>query len=303
MPSEGPRERRLDDGAGRPVDRESYLRWLKESLGAVVDGRLEARYGAVVNKVKRDFEESPLWTGIGAALVDFDSAYRMRSDGYLLFLAEPERPPLLTKSFDSYVLKTYRRNVLENERWPEPPAGGWIVPDEGFEAVNDLVRTAFVVKYLDGVEFLAERLRALAEEHGWSAQLDFEARMEGHYAAHLCFRDEFAIPGPSWDTEPASVAVEVQITTQLQEVIRRLTHRYYEARREQPVPARSSWQWNYESDEFTANYLGHILHYVEGMIMEVRARQRDETKGTSTWSEARRRSSASTWSGWAWGRT
>ena len=38
-------------------------------MGAVVDGRLEARYDAVVNKVKRDFEESPLWAGIGEALV------------------------------------------------------------------------------------------------------------------------------------------------------------------------------------------------------------------------------------------
>ena len=35
------------------------------------------------------------------------------------------------------------------------------------------------------------------------------------------------------------------------------------------------WQWNYKGDEFTANYLGHILHYVEGMIMEIRDKQEE----------------------------
>ena len=36
------------------------------------------------------------------------------------------------------------------------------------------------------------------------------------------------------------------------------------------------WQWDYKSDEFSANYLGHILHYVEGMIVEIREKQKKE---------------------------
>jgi predicted NAD-dependent protein-ADP-ribosyltransferase YbiA (DUF1768 family) len=97
--------------------------------------------------------------------------------------------------------------------------------------------------------------------------------MEGHYAAHLCVCDTFEVPGERWDTKSVPVTVEIQITTQLQEAIRRLLHSYYEARRMLPVQERSDWQWEYGSDEFVANYLGHILHYVEGMIMEVRDRQ------------------------------
>lgn len=38
-------------------------------------------------------------------------------------------------------------------------------------------------------------------------------------------------------------------------------------------PLDIKWQWDYESDEFIPNYLGHILHYIEGMIMEVRKRE------------------------------
>jgi hypothetical protein len=55
-------------------------------------------------------------------------------------------------------------------------------------------------------------------------------------------------------------------------------HKYYEERRKRIKEENIKWQWNYKSDEFTVNYLGHILHYVEGMIMEVRETQKEEIK-------------------------
>lgn len=70
--------------------------------------------------------------------------------------------------------------------------------------------------------------------------------------------------------------IEIQITTQLQEVIRSLLHKYYEDRRKGVEAEGTKWQWDYKSDEFVANYLGHILHYVEGMIMDIREKQRKE---------------------------
>jgi hypothetical protein len=36
----------------------------------------------------------------------------------------------------------------------------------------------------------------------------------------------------------------------------------------------SDISWKYDSDQFISAYLGHILHYVEGMIIEVRDRKR-----------------------------
>ena len=78
-----------------------------------------------------------------------------------------------------------------------------------------------------------------------------------------------------WDTERVDVSIEIQITTQLQEVIRKLLHKYYEDRRKRIIEEDIKWQWNYKSDEFIANYLGHILHYVEGMIMEIREKQKE----------------------------
>jgi hypothetical protein len=57
-----------------------------------------------------------------------------------------------------------------------------------------------------------------------------------------------------------------------------LLHKYYEERRKKIGAEDVKWQWNYKTDEFVANYLGHILHYVEGMIMEIRDKQKEEMK-------------------------
>jgi hypothetical protein len=78
----------------------------------------------------------------------------------------------------------------------------------------------------------------------------------------------------SWDTQKVIVSVEIQITTQLQEVIRLLLHKYYSEKRKKGSIDKVKWQWNSSSEEFVANYLGHILHYVEGMILEIREKQR-----------------------------
>lgn len=57
--------------------------------------------------------------------------------------------------------------------------------------------------------------------------------------------------------------------TELQENIVNLLHKYYEGNRKK-IKSKEKWQWNYKSEEFAANYLGHMLHYLEGTIVEIR---------------------------------
>ncbi len=130
---------------------------------------------------------------------------------------------------------------------------------------------------MDGVEFLSEKILSHFASHGIDCRLFFEARDEGYYACHLYAKKEVEIPTLTWETEKILVTIELQISTQLQDVIRKMLHNYYETRRKQIVKDNSKWQWNYKSDEFSANYLGHILHYVEGMIMEIREKQKEGT--------------------------
>ena len=74
------------------------------------------------------------------------------------------------------------------------------------------------------------------------------------------------------------ITAELQITTQVQEGA---SENYftptYEERRITVEQEKSTWQWNYKSPEFAANYLGHVLHYVEGMIMGIREKQEKKT--------------------------
>ncbi len=105
--------------------------------------------------------------------------------------------------------------------------------------------------------------------------ITWEAREEGYYAGHVYVMHQFEIPKYPFDTEIFATKVEIQITTQLQEIIRQLLHQYYEENRK-ATDKNENWQWQYKSNEFSANYLGHILHYLEGMIVEVRDELRRE---------------------------
>lgn len=257
----------------RPENIDEYYRWLKSPIGVDITRATQTHYESVMFKVKSDLERSEFWKSVLEMLRTAGGEYLV-STGYNLF--QDDRPlQIVTKSFDSVVDKSFRKNVLQNRQWPNPPRHGtWIVPPTWLSQINDLVRTLVVVKYMDGVEFVMVRIKKLCDLMGLSCDTSFEAREEGYYAAHVYIKYNFEVPRLTWDTERVDLKIEFQITTQLQEVIRNMTHKHYETRRSMPQTEEIKWQWNHKSDEFVPYYLGHILHYVEGMIMEIREKQR-----------------------------
>lgn len=259
----------------KPKYPKEYKEWLRSEHKIEIDGRTRTHYESVTRKIKQDFESSDFWKVLKNDLREYNDKYHIDT-GYDLF-EKFDRPELLIKPFDSFLLKTFRKNIRDNKNWPQKPPGGWILPRNWFSRINDVLRTLFFVKYLDGVEFFARQLESLCDD-GLSFSKTFEAREEGYYAAHIYVRRAFEIPRVDWDTESVNCSVEIQISTQLQEVIRTMLHKYYEERRV-GVHGSRKWQWDYKSDEFAANYLGHILHYLEGMIMEVREKQKGHTDG------------------------
>jgi hypothetical protein len=257
----------------KPKTIDEYKRWLTVEHGEGINERSATYYDSATAKIKQGFEASDFWILLEKDFLEMDAQYRLKT-GYPLWVS-PSIPDLSVKPFGSFLLKTFRKNVLENKKWPAPPEGGWLLPSNWFSTVNDLVRTTFVVKYLDGVDFLVNSMQSICSDCKLDSQPHFEAREEGYYAAHFYVYREFEIPQVTWDTQLVRVSVELQITTQLQEVIRQLTRKYYEERRQRLKAPHMKWQWDYTSEEFVPNYLGHILHYLEGMIMEVREKQRE----------------------------
>lgn len=260
--------------AEKPTSLNQYKKWLYENHKIRISNATENHYDAVANKIRRDFQKHPFWTNLILALSEIDDEYLVET-GYPLLIVGQLKPELLVKPFDSFLLKTFRINILENENFPNEPQGNWILPDCWFLRIKDIIRTSFIVKYMDGVEFLIENIEKLSSQNGLETEASFEAREEGYYAAHLNIKSGFEIPKMNFETEKITTSIEIQVTTQLQEVIKRLLHKHYEERRNRIERPNRKWQWDYKSSEFSTNYLGHILHYIEGMILDVREKQND----------------------------
>ena len=165
-------------------------------------------------------------------LPEFETRYSLQT-GYGL-LTVPERPRLLTKDWDSFLAKTYRRNILRNDHFPGPPAEGWLLPPEWFSVIKDLVRTTFVVKYMDGVHELGLAIEDLAREAGLGCESTLEATAAGYFAGHVVVTSDFGVPSVGWQVDRRPVSVELQVTTQVQEVLRSLIHLNYEVDRCDP---------------------------------------------------------------------
>lgn len=265
----------------KPKTVSDYRQWLAKHHKVKLTTADRNYYESVLTKVRSSFVASVFWKNLAIELPEWNAEYLTRS-GYHL-VRNNDAPQVELKPYDSYILKTFRKNVIDNKGWPEAPEDGWCFPNQGFSRIHDLVRTLIEVKYLDGVQFIISKMVKLAEKSELAPPVvSFEAREEGYYAAHLNISETYEVPKPDWDTVKLPFVIEVQVTTQLQEVIRKLLHKYYEQRRKAIQEDDTKWQWNYRSDEFAANYLGHILHYVEGMIAELKGKaqmeEEDETR-------------------------
>jgi ppGpp synthetase/RelA/SpoT-type nucleotidyltranferase len=129
------------------------------------------------------------------------------------------------------------------------------------------------------VEELAENLLqcATGRRFGLEADLEEQAKESGYYAFHVCVRQEFSVGALDYQgTQERTSRIEIQVTTELAEVISQLTHAYYEVRRESS-PNGKTWQWDYVSDEFTSNFLGHELHALEARVMALRQKLRESS--------------------------
>jgi hypothetical protein len=255
----------------KPTTLKEYLAWLRNEWGIEI-GPSERNYYEVATRAMKDhLERAQFWPLLLSELPEYDAAYLAKC-GFLLLMSR-DRPAVDVKPFDSTLDKSYRKNVVLNKDFPNPPTDGWILPHNWLTALHDVVRTAITVKYLDGVTYLAERIERLASGLGHEVTVDWEAREEGYYAAHVNIRLPAEVPSQKWDTEKIDFNLEIQLTTQMQEAIRILTHDYYVGRRSTPTASGRKWQWDYDSDEFKANYLSHTLHHLEGLIMQVRGRK------------------------------
>lgn len=260
-----------------PID---YIKWWNNNFDTQIDLDAKKLYGSIAATVEDQFKHSDEYKEFIHQLSNHEAEYRRIYDydyDYDLLMKKPEEINLVIKNWKFFISKVWRKNVVHNTNWNKDkwtkkrcqPNGGWVTPDNWFYEIHDIVRTRIVVKYFDGVGFLLDKMCNHFEVYGCQCKPDWEAREEGYYAAHLNVIRDYELP-VGLTTQKKRISVEIQITTQMKDVITTLTHAYYARKREMLDPPDIKWQWNYRSDEFLPNYLGHILHYIDGALMQIK---------------------------------
>jgi hypothetical protein len=189
---------------------------------------------------------------------------------------------LQKKGYDSAIDKAYRLNVAWNRNWPRPPTSGeWVGPHNWHEHLDDLVRGILVCKYMDGPHLTCEGMKQLASEAGVDADYSSRQLDNGYYAYHFYLTVPVEFVDQDWEMKKCNLKVEVQVTTQLQELGRSLTHEGYVKRRSQLSQDKNAWKWDHSSDQFKAGYIAHTLHLIEGLILDMRNKSLSGLASTS----------------------
>lgn len=191
----------------------------------------------------------------------------------LYYPVKPSDLTILVKPWVSVLTKIYRVNYVHNRNYPGKPKGLETItlPNlYGHPKINDLLRARLICKYMDGLEAVASGLAKFCKEQSLNFRQYPMNSDVGYYARHcyislpveLMFGDQ---------VEEKSLWFELQLTTQLAEVIGTLTHGLYEGSRADASVARDDeWRWQPESQRFRSAYLGHTLHLLEGLIQTFR---------------------------------
>ena len=275
-----------------PSDRlpyEDYIRWYDREFGDNLgSGIAEQWYETVTDDALRSLEGSRFWKQLPANLEDWNSAFTADHGGYTLFEPTTRHPNEISKKpFDSVINKSYRWNVFENENWPDPPRRApstatdleerdrqdqrfWFGPHNWLTDFPDIFRVRLTTTYFDGVRYLADRIRDLAEQSTPQLpEVRLRAAHDGYHAAHVkIFHPLDTVDYENGDPISIHVQLEVQVTTTIQDTINKMLHRVYEAWRMTGPP--QNWEWDHRSSAFAVNYLGSTLHYLEGMIVMAR---------------------------------
>ena len=253
----------------RPIDLESYLSWAAHVLGCDFKDPKEVRiYETNVNNILTSVTQHPFFVGFSAEVAQWQEGYDHETNS-ALFMDSAE-PHLCVKSFRSVVDKSFRMNILWNKAFPKAPKRGWVNLQNIYAMLNDLVRGSLVCRFIDGPERVARCISDYAGRLDLVSRSYSQEREDGYYAFHVYVTFPVRVFDVDWNEADVSVEVEIQISTQLQEVLRSLTHHLYESQRLQVADTSGKWKWEFTSSRFKIGYLSHALHLLESVIVESR---------------------------------
>lgn len=255
----------------KPSDPETYGRFIEDITGRKL-ALLMDYYENATSLIRTDFCKSGFYRDLKNELNSLNDKYLIENNYRLLDLGLCL--VMKIKKFDDMLDKCFRRDILNNREWDTDSSlwfdrYDWAHPLNCFEKLNDVLRTRILLRYLDGVELVLSILKKMSNRYGTKYELEYKADERGYYGVHFVVLFPSEILDIENGTKEVSARIELQLCTQISEVVNELLHEYYERQRLEK-PTDKKWQWDFESDEFSPAYIGHISHYIEGAIMQAR---------------------------------
>ena len=254
----------------KPQNEEEYIEWSQKNDYGIFNDSVKRRYGVNLIAAKSAVNDHPFFVGIGSFLSRASSEY-LTNNGYpLLMESDGSSFEIVSKSYSSSLDKIFRLNVVWNRGFPKPPKAGWVTPDNMFFLLDDILRGTIVCKYVDGPGILSELLKGYAESCDVVCSYVPRQLDTGYYAYHFCVQIPVEIVDQDFNPVKVDLKVEIQITTQLQEIMYQITHKHYIAERSKAQSNRDAWKWDVKSNRFKSGYLAHTLHLLEAIVIELR---------------------------------
>lgn len=253
----------------KPISLEEYLKWAKDSLSSDFnDPRIERLYETNTSNIQNAIMQHDFFVFFSNHASNWQKEYNQKTYSELFMKSHDLR--MITKPYLSAIEKTYRMNILWNQNFPEPPEKGWVNHQSMFTQFNDIIRGNLVCRFIDGPDFVARKIIEYAKINKLSVRKYSQEREDGYYAYHVYISLPAKIFDINWNVEDVHIEAEIQITTQLQEVLKELTHKFYEKKRISIEQDTSKWKWDFSSSRFKVSYLSHTLHLLESIILESR---------------------------------
>lgn len=250
-----------------PKTLEEYFEWTQVTLQSDFnDSKSQRIYEVNLNNCFNAISEHSFLKGLQIEVEKWEAEYSTSTSSSLLMEKTP--PKLVQKPYSSAVDKSFRFNIIRNDNFPHPPNKGWVTTDNLYFYFNDLIRCCIVCKFIDGPRFITDKLMRYAKALGLERRRYSQERDDGYYAYHYYVKLPVRLVDRYWQEKDSSIEVEIQITTQPQDVLRSLTHNFYEKSRLSPEEDSSKWKWEFTSNRFRVGYLSHTLHLLESIILE-----------------------------------
>lgn len=240
----------------------------EQGIGNWTNDRVLNWYQTNVQSFRDQVGQSIAFIGLAERLRRVNAEFKEKN--FVRLLDNEDLPQLEVKSFESLTSKVYRLSIPQNRKYPLAPHGAWITTNNLFDRINDCIRTQVVCAYADGALALAQNIAEGLIAAGIRAEVVPEGREEGYHAIHLYAQFPVTVLSMDFAQQPSTITVEIQFRTKLQAVLYELTHLLYEGKRENKIERDSAWKWKIDAPRYMATYLGHTLHLIEGVLVQVR---------------------------------